>query len=64
MASGHPIARKRMQDLLQDLGVGNEQRPICDASLEPSMRIDLLGVTRPDQLHPKVRVDEYHGVAA
>lgn len=52
-----------MQDLLQDLGVGDEQFTICDEPLEPLLRVDLVGVDRPDQVHRDVRVDEYHDVA-
>ncbi len=52
-----------MQDLLQDLGVGDEALAIIDQLFEPSLSVALVGVRRAHQIHGNVRIDQNHGCA-
>ena len=43
-----------MQDLLQDLGVGDEALAVIDQLFEPSLRVALVGVRRAHEIHGDV----------
>jgi hypothetical protein len=49
-----------MQDLLEYLGVGDQLIPIGDKALHRPLRIDLVGVSRADEVHRNIRVDKNH----
>lgn len=53
-ADGHVA----MQDLLEHLGVGNQALPFGDGPLEQTLRIRLMRVRRPDEVHGEVGIDE------
>jgi len=52
-----------MQDLLQDLGVGDEALAVTDQLFEQSLCVALVGVRRTHQIHGDVRIDQNHGCA-
>ncbi len=47
-----------MQDLLQDLGVGDQALTVGDRPLEAALGIDFVRMRRADEVHRHVRVDE------
>jgi hypothetical protein len=49
-----------MEDLLQDFGVRDEALILGDEPFEDLLRISLVGVRRPDEIHRNVRVEEDH----
>jgi hypothetical protein len=50
-----------MQDLLQDLGIGDQTVPLDHQTLELPQRVVLVGMGLTDQIHRHVRIDENHG---
>ncbi len=52
-----------MQDLLQDLGVGDEALAVIDQLFEPSLCVTLVGVRRAHEIHGDVRINQNHGCA-
>ena len=52
-----------MQDLLQDLGVGDEALAVIDQLFEQSLCVALVGVRRAHEIHGDVRIDQNHGCA-
>jgi hypothetical protein len=49
-----------MQDLLQDLGVGDEALALVDQLFEQSLRVALVGMRRAHKIHWDVRIDQNH----
>jgi hypothetical protein len=52
-----------VQDLLQDLGVGDEPLAVIDQLFEPSLCVALVRVGRAHEVHGNVRIDKNHGCA-
>ena len=52
-----------MQNLLQDLGVGDQALAVIDQLFEQSLCVALVGVRRAHEIHGDVRIDQNHGCA-
>ena len=52
-----------MQDLLQNLGVGDQALAVIDQLFEPPLRVAFVGVRRAHKIHGDVRIDQNHGCA-
>ena len=52
-----------MQDLLQDLGVGDEALAVIDQLFEQSLGVALVRVRRAHEIHGDVRIDQNHSCA-
>jgi len=52
-----------MQDLLQDLGVGDEALAVSDQLFQQSLCVTLVGMRRAHEIHRDVRINQNHGCA-
>jgi len=50
-----------VQDLLQDLGIGNEALPVTDQVFEQTLRVGLVRMRCADEVHGDIRVDQNQG---